>query len=100
MFCHKKIAAVAAAVLLIVAACKKVSDDNSTPPPVVVTPPVPKDTTFTNPLLSSGPDPWVIQQDSLYYYTNTSGDRIRLWRTTTLSKLSAAYNQTVWTKPT
>ena len=66
----------------------------------VINPPtVTKDTTFTNPLLTSGPDPWVVQKDSLYYYTNTSGDRIKLWRTTTMSKLGSAYNQTIWTKP-
>ena len=32
--------------------------------------------TFTNPLLSSGPDPWVISKDGKYYYTNTLGNRI------------------------
>ncbi len=75
--------------------CKK-GNNGSTP---VTPPPVVKDTTFTNPLLSSGPDPWVVQKDSFYYYTNTSGDRIKLWRTTAMSKLGSAYNQTVWTKP-
>ena len=34
-------------------------------------PTTPVDTTFTNPLLTSGPDPWVIQQDTMYYYMNT-----------------------------
>lgn len=64
-----------------------------------VNPPVTKDTTFTNPLLTSGPDPYVVQKDSFYYYTHTVGDRVRLWRTTSLSKLGNAYTQTVWTKP-
>ena len=76
------------------AACKHSSGDT-----VVVKPPVNKDSTFTNPLLTSGPDPYVIQKDSIYYYTNTSGDRIRLWRTTAMSKLGSAYSQTVWSKP-
>ena len=37
---------------------------------------VPADTTFINPLLSSGADPWVIQKDSFYYYTNTFGNKL------------------------
>jgi GH43 family beta-xylosidase len=75
--------------------CKKPDNGSIT----VTPPPVTKDTTFTNPLLSSGPDPWVIQKDSFYYYTNTSGDRLKLWRTTAMSKLKDAYVQTIWTKP-
>jgi GH43 family beta-xylosidase len=65
----------------------------------VTPPPVTPDTTFTNPLLTSGPDPWVIQKDSTYYYTNTSGDRLKLWRTTAMSQLKNAYVQTIWIKP-
>src|SRR5690606_27503107 len=29
---------------------------------------IPSADTFTNPLLSSGPDPWVLQKDGVYYY--------------------------------
>jgi GH43 family beta-xylosidase len=75
--------------------CKKPDSGNAT----VTPPPVTPDTTFTNPLLTSGPDPWVIQKDSLYYYTNTSGDRLKLWRTTAMSKLKNAFVQTIWIKP-
>lgn len=64
-----------------------------------INPPATKDTTFTNPLLASGPDPYVVQKDSFYYYTHTSGDRVQLWRTTAMSKLATATGQTVWTKP-
>lgn len=76
------------------ATCKK-SGSSYTPPVTIV----PIETTFTNPLLSSGPDPWVIKKDSFYYYSNTSGDRIRLWRTKSMSQLSSAANQTIFTKP-
>ncbi|MGN6270282.1 MAG: glycoside hydrolase family 43 protein [Sphingomonas sp.] len=55
--------------------------------------------TFTNPLLPSGPDPWVTQQDGVYYYTNTLGNRIALWRTTDITNLVHAEKRTVWTPP-
>jgi len=68
-------------------------------PAITPTQPTGGDTTFTNPLLASGPDPWVIQKDSFYYYTETSGDRIRLWKTKTMSRLNYAAPVTIWTKP-
>ncbi len=55
--------------------------------------------TFTNPLLPVGPDPWVIYQNGYYYYTNTMGNRIVLWKTKTLSQLKEATSKTVWTPP-
>jgi GH43 family beta-xylosidase len=55
--------------------------------------------TFTNPLLPSGPDPWVTQEDGVYYYTNTLGNRIALWRTTDIADLAHAERKTVWTPP-
>jgi len=64
----------------------------STPPPVV-------DTSFTNPLLSSGPDPWVIQKDTMYYYTNTTGDHLAIWPTGRMSALGNARPVTIWTPP-
>lgn len=62
-------------------------------------PPTAKDSTFTNPLLSSGPDPWVIQKDSNYYYTNTFGNRIAIYKTSKMSKLKNASATTIWTPP-
>ncbi len=56
-------------------------------------------TTFTNPLLPQGPDPWVLFHDGLYYYTHTMGDRITLWKTPHLSELSQAESKTVWQPP-
>jgi GH43 family beta-xylosidase len=62
-------------------------------------PPVAADTTFTNPLLSSGPDPWVIGKDTTYYYMNTLGDHLAIWPTGKMSALSKATPVTIWTPP-
>ena len=55
--------------------------------------------TFTNPLLPSGADPWNIYKDGYYYYTQTAGDRIVIWKTRDLSKLKTAEKKTVWIPP-
>lgn len=51
------------------------------------------------PLLPSGPDPWVTQRDGIYYYTHTLGDRIALWKTTDMRQLGKAASVVVWTPP-
>jgi GH43 family beta-xylosidase len=55
--------------------------------------------TFTNPLLRSGPDPWVLQKDGVYYYMHTTGRDLTLRRTRDLSRLAAAEQKVVWTPP-
>lgn len=75
--------------------CGKGGDDNPSPGPP--NPPAAK--TFTNPLFSSGPDPYVIESNDVYYYTHTLGNRIGLWKTTAMSKLSTAPYTTVFTPP-
>lgn len=55
--------------------------------------------TYTNPLLPSGPDPWITQVDGTYYYTHTLGDRIALWRTDNIANLAQAKQVVVWTPP-
>ena len=83
--------------VLFTVTCSKKSD----PTPPVNPPPVGNaDTSFTNPLLSSGPDPWVIQKDTNYYYTNTFGNKIAIYKTSKMSKLNTAPLITVWTPPT
>jgi GH43 family beta-xylosidase len=62
-------------------------------------PPVVNDSTFTNPILSSGPDPWVIQMDTNYYYTNTFGNRVAIYKTGRMSQLNKATPVTVWSPP-
>lgn len=75
-----------------VVCCEKKS--GTTAPPV--NPPL---STFTNPLLPSGPDPWIIQRDTWYYYTHTLGNRVSIWKTSKVSELKSANQQTVWTAP-
>lgn len=55
--------------------------------------------TFTNPILPSGADPFSVYVDGYYYYTQTRGNRIDLWKTKDLSKLSTAEYKTIWTPP-
>lgn len=54
---------------------------------------------FVNPLLPSGPDPWVLQKDSTYYYLNTFGNKIAIRATSRMSELKNATPVTVWTPP-
>lgn len=76
--------------------CDKGSGSGGTPTP---NPPVIPITTFTNPLLQSGPDPWIVKKDSFYYYTHTLGNRIAIWKTAKVSELKNAPVQTVWSAP-
>ncbi len=55
--------------------------------------------TFTNPLLSSGPDPWVIYDNGFYYYTDTTAKNITLWRTADITDLKQAEKKVIWTPP-
>lgn len=55
--------------------------------------------TFANPVLLSGPDPWVIHDRGAYYYMHTMGDRITLWRTPDITDLAHAEQRVVWTPP-
>src|SRR5688572_909270 len=55
--------------------------------------------TFTNPLLPSGADPWVLYKNGYYYYTHTVGNKINLWKTRELHRLKDASPVTVWTPP-
>ncbi len=76
-----------------ITACNKTSNHNL---PVT---PLSADTTFTNPLLPSGPDPWVEQKDNTYYYTNTFGNRIAIYATSEMSALKSAPLTTIWIPP-
>ncbi len=57
-------------------------------------------TTFFNVLRQSGADPWVYKHtDGLYYYTQTTGGNVTLWRSETLSGIGHAARKVIWTKP-
>jgi GH43 family beta-xylosidase len=58
-----------------------------------------KRSTFTNPLLPSGPDPWVTREGDTYYYMHTLGDRLAIWKTTDISRLASVAPKTIWTPP-
>ena len=55
--------------------------------------------TFTNPLLPSGADPWCIHKDGYYYYMNTTGHNLTVWKTDNIANLSNAEKKIVWTPP-
>lgn len=55
--------------------------------------------TFSNPLLSSGADPWCIYKDGYYYYMHTMGNRLDLWKTKNMASLAKAEHKTIWTPP-
>lgn len=54
---------------------------------------------FTNPLLPSGADPWVIYHAGYYYYTNSMGDRLVLYKIKNMAALKSAQNKTIWMPP-
>lgn len=56
-------------------------------------------TTFTNPLLPSGADPFSFYKDGYYYYTHTTGNSIKLWKTKSIADLKMAEQKTIWTPP-
>lgn len=55
--------------------------------------------TFTNPIKPSGPDPWVLQKDGWYYYMNTTGRNLTLWKTRNMADLATAENKVIYTPP-
>ena len=55
--------------------------------------------TFTNPLLPSGPDPWITRDGDVYYYMHTLGGRLAIRRTRDVSRLAEAEEKTIWTPP-
>ncbi|WP_426058164.1 glycoside hydrolase family 43 protein [Hymenobacter sp. B1770] len=68
--------------------------------PVTATPLPAASTTFQNPLLTSGPDPFVAHKDGFYYYTHTLYNQLRIWKTADMSALSGAPSTLIWTPPT
>jgi GH43 family beta-xylosidase len=62
-------------------------------------PAFPADKTFRNPLLPTGPDPWVEYKDGFYYYMNTTEANLTVWKTRNVADLKAAEKKIVWTPP-
>lgn len=57
------------------------------------------DSTFRNPLLHNGPDPWVIYDNGYYYYSNTTASNITLLKTRDITDLRHAQRKVIWTPP-
>jgi GH43 family beta-xylosidase len=55
--------------------------------------------TFTNPLLPSGPDPWVTSRDGWYYYMNTTATNLTVRKTRDITDLEHAQTKAVWSPP-
>ena len=58
-----------------------------------------QNTTFTNPLLPMGPDPWMMSKDGVYYYMNTLQDRLEIRKTENPVSLKNAERKVVWKAP-
>lgn len=56
-------------------------------------------TTFSNPLLPSGPDPWVAQYGREYYFLSTENDRISIRKVTNVADVRNSPPITVWVAP-
>ena len=52
--------------------------------------------TFTDPLLQTGPDPWVVWWKGFYYYSNSSGTNLTLRKTADITDLRHARRRAVW----
>lgn len=55
---------------------------------------------LTNPLLPSGPDPYIVAEGGWFYFMATRGDRLTIRRTRDLARLAQAEEVTVWRPPT
>lgn len=55
---------------------------------------------FYNVMMQDGADPWMVRHtDGYYYYTQTTGGNVKLWRSKTLTGIGAGESKTVWTPP-
>src|SRR5687767_11477022 len=92
-----RLAAVLILSVLASQSCEKKSSCCAPQPPPP--PPVVSADSFVNPLMASGPDPWVIKKDSSYFYTHTLGNRVGIWKTKKMSELRNAAQTIIWTPP-
>lgn len=55
--------------------------------------------TFKNPILETGPDPWVFKDNDTYFVTFTTGNNITLIRTKKMSDLKKGVQKVIWIPP-
>lgn len=97
-----KLSGLKQAVISVIAVCMSVviiSSSNKNEKDISNNDQLKPDFLFTNPISTSGPDPWVWQKDGYYYFTHTTGRNLKLYRTKRLSDLSNAESKVVWTPP-
>lgn len=59
-----------------------------------------KTNTLQNPLLNPGADPWIFKDtDGSYYFMVTRGNRLDLWKSSSLSEIAQGKPKTIWTPP-
>ncbi|QNE38637.1 family 43 glycosylhydrolase [Hymenobacter sp. NBH84] len=85
--------------LLVLSSCGDAGDNSPVSPTPVPAPAPAAGTTFTNPLLPSGADPWVYQQGNTYYYLNTTYTNLRIWKTNKMSDLGTVSSTLAWAPP-
>jgi GH43 family beta-xylosidase len=56
-------------------------------------------TTFRNPILPVGPDPWVVYDKGFYYVMHTTGNDLRIYKTAKMSLLGTSTYRSVWSPP-
>jgi GH43 family beta-xylosidase len=66
---------------------------------LLLAPVVAAQSTIVNPLLPSGPDPWITSRDGFYYYMNTTGSSLVIRKTKDIAALATAETKTVWRAP-
>jgi GH43 family beta-xylosidase len=54
---------------------------------------------LTNPLLPSGADPWITSRSGTYFYMQTTGRNLTIWKTTDIARLGEAEKKVIWTPP-
>ena len=89
---YLRVSSLLLALSLSLGACQKDTVTGNNPSP----PPTPVSTTFVNPLLSTGPDPWVYQKDGYYYFLSTTGGDVRILKTAKMSELNGSPSTTIW----
>lgn len=52
--------------------------------------------TFINPLLPTGGEPWVMYHNNMYYYTHGCENKIIIWQTPDITNLREAKQKEVW----
>lgn len=54
---------------------------------------------FTSIIDNDGADPWILQTESYFYYTKTTGNNLTLWRAENLSLVATGEKKIIWEMP-